>query len=276
MIRLANLQFGYKSKQLLFNNLTLELEQGGIYGLFGINGAGKTTLIHLISGLLFPWSGSISVNGHIPSKRQVDMLSDMFVITEEFILPPISVKKYVDIHACFYKKFDYEMFHAIIKEFDIRINDKLHHLSFGQKKKCVIAFAIASRCNLLLMDEPTNGLDIPSKSQFRKMMASYIEEDRCVLISTHQVRDLSSIINHVIILNNQEIAFSQSTEKIINTLSFQILDEHEVSAVLYSEKFLTQVKAIMPNNGFDTEIDFELLFNAIIHDTEQICNPFKN
>jgi ABC-2 type transport system ATP-binding protein len=73
-------------------------------------------------------------------------------------------------------------------------------MSYGEQKKVMIAFGLATETNLLIMDEPTNGLDIPSKTQFRKLMASLVNEERCIIISTHQVRDLDNLIDFLLIL----------------------------------------------------------------------------
>ncbi len=274
MVHLKALEFGYHKKIQLFRKLNLTLEKGNIYGLFGVNGAGKTTLIRHIAGLLFPNYGKVEVDGYDSSKRHVEMLREIFVIPEEFHLPTIKVDKYVEVHAGFYPHFDKEIFNTILKEFEVNPLQNLEHLSYGQKKKFLIAFGIASQTGLLLMDEPTNGLDIPSKSQFRKIMATYINEARSVLISTHQVRDLSSIIDHVIILDNGQIKLMESTERITEQLSFGLITDLNED-VLYAEDVFGGNAAICINKGKHTEIDFELLFNGIIRQADKINDILK-
>lgn len=269
MVHLKELAFGYHKRRLLFKKLDLTLEKGHIYGLFGVNGAGKTTLIRHMAGLLFPGSGKVEVNGYEAGKRYVEMLRDIFIIPEEFHLPAIKVSKYVEVHAGFYPHFDKEIFNAILNEFEVSPLQNLEHLSYGQKKKFLIAFGIASQTGLLLMDEPTNGLDIPSKSQFRKIMATHINENRSVLISTHQVRDLSSIIDHVIILDNGQIKLMESTERLTELLSFGLVTDLS-DDVLYAEDVFGGKAAISINKGRHTEIDFELLFNGIIKQADKI------
>jgi len=274
MVHVKSLKFNYRKSNLLFDNLDLSLEAGNIYGLFGLNGSGKTTLIRLISGLLFPKSGEVTINSHFSKNRDVEMLRDIFVIPEEFWLPSINIKKYVNIHAGLYPNFDNKNFDNILKEFELDLHLKLDHLSYGQKKKFLIAFGIASNTSLLIMDEPTNGLDIPSKSQFRKIMASFISADRCVLISTHQVRDLSSIIDHVIVLHDRKICFNESTEVITQNFGFGI--SHELNEnVIYSEDIFGGKAIIYKNNGKDTEIDFELLFKGLIKNAQVINNSIQ-
>lgn len=272
MVTIESLEFGYRKGRPLFHNLNLTLEKGSVYGLFGVNGAGKTTLIRQIAGLLFPESGSVKIDDRMAGKRDVEMYQNMYVIPEEFWVPSITIDKYVTLHSSLYPKFDHNVFEQIMKEFDIKGNPKLDTMSYGQKKKFIIGFGIATQCSLLLMDEPTNGLDIPSKSQFRKVMASYVNEEHCVLISTHQVRDLSSIIDQVIVLDNGFIKFKESIGVISDSFNFGIISSDSNAEVVYSEDIFGGKAAITKNTGKETEIDFELLFNGIIRNSEQINN----
>ena len=272
MVTIESLEFGYRKGRPLFHNLNLTLEKGSVYGLFGVNGAGKTTLIRQIAGLLFPESGSVKVDNRIAGKRDVEMYQNMYVIPEEFWVPSITIDKYIALHSSLYPKFDHNVFEQIMKEFDIKGNPKLDTMSYGQKKKFIIGFGIATQCSLLLMDEPTNGLDIPSKSQFRKVMASYVNEEHCVLISTHQVRDLSSIIDQVIVLDNGNIKFKESIGVITDSFNFGIISSDTTAEIVYSEDIFGGKAAITKNTGKETEIDFELLFNGIIKNSEQINN----
>ncbi len=275
MVHIESLQFGYRKGMYLFDDLNLSLRRGCVYGLFGVNGAGKTTLIRHIAGLLFPTSGRVLVNGRVSGRRDVQTMMELFIIPEEFWLPSATMKEYVSIHKGFYPLFNSEVFGKIISEFELSELTNLEHLSYGQKKKFMIAFGIASNCKLLLMDEPTNGLDIPSKSQFRKIMASYINDERCVLISTHQVRDLSSIIDHVIVLDRGNIRFAESTEDIMNSFSFGMLGSADDGNMIYGEKVFGGFAGMYMNRGKDTEIDFEILFNAVISDFQKVTNSLK-
>jgi len=275
MVNIESLKFGYRKGHYLFDDLNLKLRPGCVYGLFGVNGAGKTTLIRHIAGLLFPTLGRVTICDRESKRRDVETMRELFIIPEEFWLPSVSMKKHVAIHKEFYPSFDLDMFNKIIGEFEISEQTNLEHLSYGQKKKFMIAFGIASNCRLLLMDEPTNGLDIPSKSQFRKIMASYINEERCVLISTHQVRDLSSIIDHVIILDRGTIRFAESTETIMNSFGFGILSSPEDANFIYGEKVFGGMAGMFANKGKDTEIDYEILFNAVISDHANVMNNIQ-
>ena len=143
MITLENVSFSYNRQKTVFRQLHLALEPGRIYGLLGKNAAGKSTLLRLMSGLLFPTEGRCEVEGATAARRQPGFLSDVFLIPEEVWLPEISIKKYVDVHAPFYPKFDRAQFFGWLKEFQVPDHEKLHALSFGQRKKVLIAFGLA-------------------------------------------------------------------------------------------------------------------------------------
>jgi ABC-2 type transport system ATP-binding protein len=275
MVQIENLSFGYRKRDLLFNNLNMYLSPRRIYGLFGMNGAGKTTLLKHIAGLLFPKTGSCIVFDERASDRKPQMLADIFVIPEEFVLPNVSIQSFITINSPFFPKFDIEKMTSYLSEFQISNGHKLTTLSYGQKKKFLIAFGLATNSKLLIMDEPTNGLDIPSKSQFRKIIASSADDNRCILISTHQVRDLGSLIDQITILDKGRIIFDQSTEEISRKFVFGKIKDDSVEDVVYSEDIMGGKAAICINKGNDSEIDLELLFNAVINETEKINNEFK-
>ena len=214
MISLENCSFHYSKKKPLFKNLDLQLEAGRIYGLLGKNAAGKSTLLRLMSGLLFPTEGRCEVSGFTAAKRQPGFLADVFLIPEETWLPDLTIKKYVETHAAFYPKFDRDQFYKWLAEFQVPDNERLNALSFGQKKKTIIAFGLAANTRIVLMDEPTNGLDIPSKAEFRRIVASALDENRTLIISTHQVRDLDSLIDGVIVVEGGEILIDATLERI--------------------------------------------------------------
>lgn len=277
MVEIEKLSFGYTKKHTLFNQLELQLQPGNIYGLLGRNGAGKTTLLKVMTGLVFPGEGSCRVAGYDASERMPSCLEDICFIPEEYHLPSVKIESYVSINAPFYKRFDHEKLAWLLKEFQLNPKNKLNQLSYGQKKKFLLAFGLSTSARLLLMDEPTNGLDIPSKSQFRKVIAASVNEEQCVLISTHQVRDLENLIDPIIIIEEGKIIFQQSLEEISSALYFETLAEiKENQQPLYYEEGLAGYAAITPNvQAKDSRIDIELLFNGVIANNKGINNEFK-
>ena len=206
MIEVNNISFKYAGqKDLVFDDFSLRLEANNIYGLLGKNGTGKSTLLYLISGLLRPKKGSVRFDGIETRLRRPETLQEIFIVPEEFDLPTMSLEQYVKINEPFYPRFSREVLEACLKDFELTTDLKLNALSMGQKKKVFMSFALAAGTKLLLMDEPTNGLDIPSKSQFRKVVAQYMSEDRTLIISTHQVHDVESLLDHILILSQQKL-----------------------------------------------------------------------
>jgi len=276
MVSIHDLHFSYKRKKV-FSGLSLELSPGYIYGLLGKNGTGKSTLLRGIAGLLFPDKGMIKVSGYTPGKRQPVFLEDVFMVPEEFHLPNMPLDYLLKHHAPFYPKFNKEQFNKYVQEFEIPTDNTLQNMSYGQKKKVLISFGLAANTSLLLLDEPTNGLDIMSKSQFRKVMAGALDEKKCIIISTHQVKDLENLIDRVTIIDEGSILFDQSIEKIANKLSFKIShDNAEIKSAIYNESSLKGSSIVTPNmDDEESKIDLELLYKAIITNGKGIQSVFN-
>jgi ABC-2 type transport system ATP-binding protein len=276
MITIQNLHFAYK-KRKVFTGLNLSLQAGHIYGLLGKNGTGKTTLLRNIAGLLFPDKGDVKVLDHTPRSRNPVFLQELFMVPEEFYLPNVSIKKFIDCNAPFYPRFDHNRFSDYLKEFEIPADNKLQQMSYGQKKKALISFGLACNTSLLLMDEPTNGLDIMSKSQFRKVIAGAIDDNKCIIICTHQVKDMESLIDRITIIDEGKILFDQTVDRITSKLSFRIsFDSAEVRNALYREESL-KGSAIITENMEDQEgkLDLEMLYKAIVTNGEVISDVFR-
>ena len=278
MIELKNIQFSYKRNKTLFNDLNLSLTPGFIYGLLGKNGAGKSTLLKQMAGLLHPDKGEVNIFGFRSTERNPKALQDIFIIPEEFSLPPISIKRYVQINAVFYPKFSNEQFDYYLKEFELEKDGKLSALSYGQKKKFLISFGLAVNARLLIFDEPSNGLDIPSKSQFRKLAAAALNEDKIFVISTHQVRDLENLIDTVVVIEKGKIMFNENIGAISEKLSFeQNLNGVPENDILYMEEISgKKIGVVINRTGRETRVDLELLFNGIVKNAPVFNNEFRN
>ena len=273
MIKIENLNFSYKRNKLVINNVSLNIEKGYIHGLLGKNGTGKTTLLKQIAGLLFPDSGKIEVMGYNPQKRQVGFLSNVFFLPEEFDVYKMSIEDYVKTHSVFYPNFSMDDFDEFLNEFEIyKKKEKLTSLSFGTRKKVIIAFGLATHAKLMILDEPTNGLDIPSKSQFRKIILKAMNEETSIIISTHQVRDLHNLIDSIIILDNGNILLNASNQEITSKLYFGVQKEEEnQDGILYSEESISGKVFVKENKeNLESNIDIELLFNSVFQNKERI------
>lgn len=277
MIQLQNVNFHYKKRTPLFRALNLDIPTGNIYGLLGKNGAGKTSLLKLISGLLFPKSGDIQVMGFNPGERFPAFQSDVFFIPEDLYIPAIKIETFEKIYSPFYPRFNKNQFQQYLDEFQVPQDQKLTELSQGQKKKAIISFGLATNSRLLILDEPTNGLDIPSKSLFRKILATAVSGDQICIISTHQVRDMGTLLDPIIILDGGKIIFHGSVEEIAQKLQFEVsYSRGAPEEVLYTER-VPGGHMIMKENkdGEETEVDIEIFFNAMVSNPAVITQLFK-
>lgn len=279
MITVENLSFLYrKSKRAVLHDFSLSLEKGRVYGLLGKNGAGKSTLLYLMSGLLTPKSGKVVYHDVDVRRRLPITLQDMFLVPEEFDLPPVSLISYIELNSPFYPRFSKEDMVKYLHYFEMDINIDLGALSMVQKKKVFMSFALATNTSLLLMDEPTNGLDIPGKSQFRKFIASGMTDDKTILISTHQVRDIDKVLDHVLIMDNSRVLLNESTMSICDKLFFTESENRELlQSSLFSTPSIQGNFLLLPNeSGEDSEINLELLFNATLAVPERISALFHS
>ncbi|MDR2475205.1 MAG: ABC transporter ATP-binding protein [Bacteroidales bacterium] len=278
MIHFKNVDFSYRPKVKLLSDVNLQIDPGHIHGLLGKNGEGKSTLLKLIAGLLFPRKGAVDVMHFTPSQRPPALLRDIYFLSEEMPVHALSIAQFEKVYAPFYPNFSTLQFDTYLKEFEISSKDwKMNSLSYGQKKKILVAFGLATNTKILLMDEPTNGLDIPSKGQFRRMVASSLDENRCIIISTHQVRDLDSLIDAIIIMDGHEVVLNEAIDDITDKLLFRVKENAQPDAsVIYSEESLRGVWQVSENTQHeDSKLDIELLFNAVCANKQRIQPLFN-
>jgi ABC-2 type transport system ATP-binding protein len=277
MIAIKDLSFGYPRKPLLFQDLNLSLSEGHIYGLLGKNGAGKSTLLKNMVGLAYPQKGNCLFNGINVSGRPVSVLADVYFLAEEIYVPSLTPEQFAKNTGGFYPKFSISDFYQYLKVLDVDASAVMDKQSFGQQKKAMIAFGLATNTGMLIMDEPTNGLDIPSKVQFRKLIASVLTEERCIVISTHQVRDLDSLIDTLLILHDREIVVDHAVEEITEKITFGVFSSTDGMAVLYEEESMRGKNAIVKNtSGKFSKMDLELFFNAVTGGSKSVINILKN
>lgn len=274
MIKIENLGFSYGDNVVL-RNITMTLEEGRIYGLLGENGVGKTTLLTLLCGLKQPKAGEITIDGHTPYKREPSFLSDQYYLSDEVSAINMRAEEYAKSYGKFWDKFDMGKFLEIMEIFENDASQKMNRMSFGQLKKTYISFALACNCRYIFMDEPTNGLDIPSKAQFRKAVTKYTSEDSTLLISTHQVRYLENIIDPIIILDRQDVLLNASIREIAEKLTFDYSNERNPNS-LYSEMTSGGCVQVYPNTGSEeSKVNIEALFNTVHLHKELIKGMFR-
>ncbi len=275
MIEIRNLDFSYK-KTPVFSDINLSFPQGAIYGLLGENGVGKTTLLKIICGLLRPTQGTCTVDGITSHDRLPEMLQRIVFLPDEVKLPDNSTpQSYVDELAPFYPTFAQGLFLHLMQELEVEPARKFREMSFGQQKKSLIAATLSLGTDYILLDEPTNGLDIPSKSQFRSILSKMADEGKTIIISTHQVKDVENLIDPIVILSNNAVLLDASVQTITEKLFFEYGGEERPEA-LYSEMLPGGYLNVIPNEtGEESQINIEALFNAVLRNKNRVNDLFK-
>ncbi len=262
MITVKDLSFSYGSKGVL-KNISMELKGGNIYGLLGENGVGKTTLLTLLCGLKKPQTGSIVTDGRVPFDRDPSLLAEQFYLPDEVSPMPYKALDFGKETGALWPLFDMNKFLTLLNEFEVDATQRMDSMSSGQLKKTWIAFALACNARHYFMDEPTNGLDIPSKAQFRRAIMKYTSDESAIVISTHQVRDLEEIIDPIIILDKEDVLLNASLQTITEKLFFDYGTQlHE--GALYLENTPSGAIQVYPNTtGEESKVNLEALFNAV-------------
>ena len=276
MLKVENMAFSYRRNEYLLHKVNFEITPGGVYGLLGKNGSGKSTLLYLMTGLMYPQIGSVTIGGIPSRKRTPELLSNIYLLPEEFDLPEVPIDVYVKNNAMFYPRFSREQFDNYMQIFELPAVKKLSQYSMGQKKKFIVSFALATNVPLLFMDEPTNGMDIPSKSQFRKVIALGMSDERSIIISTHQVRDLESMIDRVLLLHDNTMILNESVVDIARKLEFiRTTSKDDLQGCIYSTFTPEGFVGVRPNlDDVDTAVDLETLFNSVVANPQAIKQLF--
>lgn len=275
MISIENLEFSYKDTKV-FNGISLRFEPGNIYGLLGENGVGKTTLLKIICGMQRPQKGSCMVDGMDSSDQLPQMLQDLVFLPDEVMVPDKTTPdQYVKGLTPFYPGFAYATFLHLMQDLEVDPMKRFSTMSCGQQKKAMIAVVLSLGTKYVLLDEPSNGLDIPSKAVLRSVISKRMMEDTTIIISTHQVKDVENLIDPIIILANDEVLLSASKMKITEKLAFSC-DTVQQQGAFYSEMRPGGYLNVVPNTeGLETEVDIEALFNAVLRNKNAMKSLFN-
>jgi ABC-2 type transport system ATP-binding protein len=268
MVHIENLIFNYKKKKALFSGLHLSLMPGQVYGLAGKNGAGKTTLLKLMSGMLFPESGTCNILDNQPKKRKPEFLMKIFYIPEYFMPPEVTIKQYMWLYHPYYPDFNIQLFSEMLASFMLNDTQVLSDLSSGDQRKVLLAFALSSGCRLLLLDEPALALDVPARKVFRQYLARFVCDETCIVLSSHQMREMEGLIDILILMEQGQIVMNESLNDISSKLLFCAEKNMPSGAsILFSEQRVTGKMVICNNRDRqESSIDLELLFHAFLKD----------
>ncbi|MFZ4262620.1 ATP-binding cassette domain-containing protein [Sphingobacterium sp. HJSM2_6] len=262
MLEINSISYYYHKKKVILDKLTSTLQPGNIYGLLGLNGEGKTTFLKLLVGMLFPKEGEILINSSNSKDRSAKFLSQVYFLSDHSKLPAIKIEEFGKIYGVFYKGYNHVQYLNNLEVFQIQLDQHLKNLSLGQHRKVHIAFALATNTPILIMDEPTNGLDIPSKSIFRKLLASYMNDDKIMLIATHQIKDVDKLLDHLLIMKNGKFVIDESIPTLSRKYKISNQIKEGIPIIHVEEDYFQKNYLIENNNEEETKLDIEFLFNA--------------
>lgn len=275
MIEITNLKFGYKSRTMVFDSLSLAIPSGEIVGLLGRNGTGKSTLLNLLAGLLDATAGSIAIEGVDVARRGVALNSKLMIVPEEFKLPALTLDRFVRVTSPFYEAFDEERFADCCDRFEVRRSARLDRMSMGQRKKAYLSFALACNTPILLLDEPTNALDIPARQALRQMLAEQVNDERTIIISTHAARDIENLVDRLVILESHRMVLNERIATLSTLFGMGVVPAGVES--LYVEPSVAGARGVWIAEGDEEcRMDLELMFNAATQATREVVAVIAN
>ena len=241
----------FKNKAVL-KGVSFNIEAGDIYGLIGENGAGKTTILKLIVNLLKPTSGNIQVLGKEIKKDSYDYLRNIGALIDE----PVFYKKLTlyenfKIHCEYLGFYHEEKLESVLKRVGLhnKKGKKIKELSFGEKQRLAIAYALITEPELLILDEPTNGLDPIAIVELREILLKLNREfNTTIIISSHAINELETLVNKVMFLKNGEIVenglLEEIKEKCSVYIEIEVEDSSKALAILEKELNIRNMKLI--------------------------------
>lgn len=263
MITLDNLTYGYRKGITAIDSVSTQISSG-MYLLLGENGAGKTTLLKLLAGLLFPRSGQCLIDGTAAGKRDPETMAKLFFLGDNMTYPAQTINIMARIHAPFYPNFSEERLKENLSMFGMNGDEKLQNLSLGNRHKAQVAYALSLGAEILLMDEPTNGLDITSKQILAHMISQCISEDQTLIVSTHNVDNFPNLYDGVIVMSQGHMLLNAPTWQITERVTFRG-NMMPPEAPLYMEQHFGLYRSIEPNTDeSETTIDYTLLYNGLM------------
>jgi ABC-2 type transport system ATP-binding protein len=229
LVAIKDLKKAYFRAKAL-DGISYELPKGIILGLLGPNGAGKSTLLKIIAGLVKPTSGSVYINGVVPSSKTK---ADIAYLPEiDHLYAWMTVKQILNFTSAFYSDWSTEKANGLIKAMALDEYQQVGKLSKGMRARLKIVLAMAREAPLILLDEPLSGIDVPSRGKIvRAIVSEYRSEEQTIILSTHEVADTESIYDHVLLLDNGKVKLTGEADKLRSDrgVSIQGLLEEEYS-----------------------------------------------
>jgi ABC-2 type transport system ATP-binding protein len=245
MISITGLHKSYKNQQVL-NDVNLTLGAGQILGLVGPNGAGKTSCLQALLGLT-SYDGEIDVLGYNPSKNREKMLADVAYIADVAVLPKwIKVSQALTYMQGVHPNFNRQKAEAFLAKTNIPVTAKVKTLSKGMVTQLHLALILAVDAKILILDEPTLGLDILTRRQFyTHLLEDFYDEDKCIIVTTHQIEEIEHILTDAAFIRDGKIVLAQSVDDIRSRFKLVAVDnDHLEQAKIYNPLFSNSMMGI--------------------------------
>lgn len=282
-IEVKNISKSFGKTQAL-QNVTLTFEDGMIYGLLGRNGAGKSTLLNIITNRLFAKSGEVIVDGE-KAEENDNLMSKIYIMSDAPLYPKdFKVKEVFKWSKEFYKDFDLELAEKYALRFGLNTNKKIKSLSTGFTSIFKLVIALSVNTPYLLLDEPVLGLDANNRELFYSLLIEkYSEEPFTIIISTHLIEEISSIIEHAIVIDDGEILIDKSRDELLSMgyavsgktsdvneyiIGKEVIGEDNLGGLKTAYIFGTQDSNI-PDSIEVTKLDLQKLFVKLTNAKEE-------
>ena len=211
VIKCLNLSKSYY-ENLALDNVTLSIKKGRIIGLLGSNGSGKTTLIKLINDLIKPTSGSVKINGQNPGIESKKIIS--YLPEKTYLNLDMRVMDVIEYFADFYEDFDKDKMYNMLGAMKIDTHSKMRSLSKGTKEKVQLALVMSRKADIYILDEPIGGVDPAGRDFILEIILNNFDEEASLIISTHLISDIETILDEVIFINEGKIILHEETDSL--------------------------------------------------------------
>lgn len=204
------------------DDFSVTFDKGKVIGLLGPNGSGKTTLMRILAGLLQKSSGEIVYDKALKGKALKQKVA--YMPTESQLYTWMSVEQIIEFYEDFFVGFDKQKVLDAIAVLDLKTNSKIKSLSTGQRGRLKVALTIARKAELYLIDEPLNGIDPISRDMILELLAGEIDENKCIVISSHLVHEFERIIDEVIFIKKGKVELKGNVDALRSEREMSIHD----------------------------------------------------
>ncbi|BDU50822.1 ATP-binding cassette domain-containing protein [Haliovirga abyssi] len=259
MLKIENLNFGYGFKKNMYENLSLELKKGKIYGILGRNGSGKTTLLKMISSLLVGYDGNIMLDGEEAKKRSRNYLKKIFYLPEVIEKDDFKVKDLIILGRC-YENWNETKFLEFIEREKINKKKKIKSFSKGWKKRIWFYYSVAVNPKVLILDEVSEGIDIIAQKEVIRDILEYFNEEKIILIASHHIEEFENILDEFIVIDNGNILYKGEKDYVDQNFGWAKEEESkniEAEDIINERKIFDEKYILVQNIKKYSDINFK-------------------